>query len=209
MFWLFGLQIFSLTSVWWCVLSKCNISDDYNHIRLILTYEFRKKFVRAKVPCYVILFHVLLYNNPLYSWCAENLWHHLKRMGLFENDEIHPVLGNIKQALETLVQQRLELCDRVDCKFIVLLLWQLIALDRHYVLISGHVFSFRYLQKDKVSGPEGNTLFYELAERALDGPVIEKIKEYISQVLIEDFKVNDWLYFLWCFWVYASTFFCI
>jgi hypothetical protein len=29
-------------------------------------------------------------------------------MGLFENDESHPALGNIKQALETLVQQRLE-----------------------------------------------------------------------------------------------------
>ncbi|KAJ6930450.1 hypothetical protein NC652_014087 [Populus alba x Populus x berolinensis] len=38
----------------------------------------------------------------------ENLWHHLKKMGLFENDESHPALGNIKQALETLVQQRLE-----------------------------------------------------------------------------------------------------
>lgn len=43
--------------------------------------------------------------------------------------------------------------------------------------------SCRYLQKDKVSGPEGNTTFYELAERALDGPVSEKIKEHISQVL--------------------------
>lgn len=33
-----------------------------------------------------------------------------------------------------------------------------------------------------MNGPEGNTVFYELAERALDGPVREKIKEYISQV---------------------------
>jgi hypothetical protein len=41
----------------------------------------------------------------------------------------------------------------------------------------------RYLQKDKISGPEGNTLVYELAERALDGPVNERVKEYISQVL--------------------------
>ncbi|KAG6775999.1 hypothetical protein NC652_014087 [Populus alba x Populus x berolinensis] len=79
----------------------------------------------------------------------ENLWHHLKKMGLFENDESHPALGNIKQALETLVQQR-------------------------------------YLQKDKISGPEGNTLVYELAERALDGPVNERVKEYISQVVKRD-----------------------
>lgn len=43
--------------------------------------------------------------------------------------------------------------------------------------------SDRYLQKEKVNGPEGNTLFYELAERALDGQVRETIKEYISQVL--------------------------
>uniref|UniRef100_A0A2N9F9S0 MAGE domain-containing protein n=1 Tax=Fagus sylvatica TaxID=28930 RepID=A0A2N9F9S0_FAGSY len=75
----------------------------------------------------------------------ENLWHHLRRMGLSDSDEIHPVLGNVKQALEALVQHR-------------------------------------YLQKDKVNGPEGSTLFYELAERALDGPVNERIKEYISQV---------------------------
>ncbi|KAJ6681791.1 MELANOMA-ASSOCIATED ANTIGEN MAGE ANTIGEN [Salix koriyanagi] len=79
----------------------------------------------------------------------ENLWHHLKKMGLFENDESHPALGNIKQALETLVQQR-------------------------------------YLQKDKISGPEGNILVYELAERALDGPVNERVKEYISQVVKRD-----------------------
>ncbi|KAK9219584.1 hypothetical protein WN943_008230 [Citrus x changshan-huyou] len=44
----------------------------------------------------------------------------------------------------------------------------------------------RYLQKDKINGPEGNTLFYELAERALDGPVSEKMKEYISEVLFRD-----------------------
>ncbi|KAF3445841.1 hypothetical protein FNV43_RR11018 [Rhamnella rubrinervis] len=74
----------------------------------------------------------------------ENLWHHLKHMGLAETDENHPVLGNIKQALEALVLQR-------------------------------------YLQKNKVSGPEGNSTFYELAERALDGPVSEKIKEYVSE----------------------------
>uniref|UniRef100_A0A6N2LTG0 MAGE domain-containing protein n=1 Tax=Salix viminalis TaxID=40686 RepID=A0A6N2LTG0_SALVM len=79
----------------------------------------------------------------------ENLWHHLKKMGLFENDESHAALGNIKQALETLVQQR-------------------------------------YLQKDKISGPEGNIWFYELAERALDGPVNERVKEYISQVVKRD-----------------------
>ncbi|CAK7347152.1 unnamed protein product [Dovyalis caffra] len=91
----------------------------------------------------------------------ENLWHHLKRMGLFENDESHPTLGNIKQALDTLVQQR-------------------------------------YLQKDKISGPEGNTLVYELAERALDGPVCERVKEYISQIMKRDVAsvfhilVNGW-----------------
>uniref|UniRef100_A0A2C9U1D8 MAGE domain-containing protein n=1 Tax=Manihot esculenta TaxID=3983 RepID=A0A2C9U1D8_MANES len=76
----------------------------------------------------------------------KQLWHHLRRMGLHETDESNPVLGNIKQALEMLVQQR-------------------------------------YLQKDKVNGPEGNTLVYELAERALDGPVNDRIKEYISQIV--------------------------
>lgn len=79
----------------------------------------------------------------------EHLWHHLGRMGLSNSDENHPVLGNVKQALEALVQQR-------------------------------------YLQKDKVNGPEGSTLFYELAERALDGQVTERIKEYISQIVQKD-----------------------
>ncbi|GKV09354.1 hypothetical protein SLEP1_g20866 [Rubroshorea leprosula] len=84
----------------------------------------------------------------------ENLWHHLKRMGLSEAEENHPVLGNVKQALETLVQQR-------------------------------------YLQKEKVTGPEGNTVFYELAERALDGPVSERIKQYISQIVKRDTATVD------------------
>lgn len=44
----------------------------------------------------------------------------------------------------------------------------------------------RYLQKNKVSGPEGNTLYYELAERALDGQMNERIKEYISQMMLEN-----------------------
>ncbi|CAL5401280.1 unnamed protein product [Camellia sinensis] len=78
----------------------------------------------------------------------EALWHHLRRLGLSESDESHPILGNIKQSLEALVQQR-------------------------------------YLQKEKTNGPEGNTLFYELAERSLDGPISEKIKEYMSQRLCE------------------------
>jgi hypothetical protein len=38
---------------------------------------------------------------------SEDLWHQLKRLGLNENDENHPLLGNNKQALELLVQQRL------------------------------------------------------------------------------------------------------
>ncbi|KAL8137317.1 hypothetical protein V2J09_003318 [Rumex salicifolius] len=74
----------------------------------------------------------------------ENLWHHLRRIGLHENDDNHSVLGNVKLSLEALVQQR-------------------------------------FLQKDKVNGPEGNIVMYELAERALDGPVSQQIKEHIMQ----------------------------
>ncbi|CAA0266382.1 putative MAGE domain, melanoma-associated antigen [Arabidopsis thaliana] len=84
----------------------------------------------------------------------ETLWHHLKRMGLHENDEHNPVFGNNKQTLETLVQQR-------------------------------------FLQKEKVSGPEGSTLFYDLAERALDPQVSEKVKDYISQILKNDVAVVE------------------
>ncbi|KAK8705511.1 hypothetical protein V6N13_049112 [Hibiscus sabdariffa] len=84
----------------------------------------------------------------------DNLWHHLKRMGLHESDGNHPVLGNVKQALEMLVQQR-------------------------------------YLQKDKVSSPEGSTLFYELAERALEGTVSGRIKQYITQIVKKDSATVD------------------
>ncbi|XP_020110133.1 non-structural maintenance of chromosomes element 3 homolog [Ananas comosus] len=76
----------------------------------------------------------------------ENLWHQLRRLGLNESDENHPVFGNSKQTLEMLVQQR-------------------------------------YLQKEKVVGPEGNTLMYDLAERALDESISGKLKDYISQVV--------------------------
>lgn len=40
----------------------------------------------------------------------------------------------------------------------------------------------RYLQKEKVNGPEGNTVYYELAERALDPAINDRIKEYVAQV---------------------------
>ena len=43
----------------------------------------------------------------------------MRRMGLYENEENHPVLGNIKQALEALVQQRLDQFDKVDFIFIM------------------------------------------------------------------------------------------
>ncbi|KAK9742611.1 hypothetical protein RND81_03G185600 [Saponaria officinalis] len=79
----------------------------------------------------------------------ENMWHHLRRLGLQDSDENHPTLGNVKLLLETLVQQR-------------------------------------YLQKDKVNGPEGNTVVYELAERALDVEVNQKIKDYVSQIISKD-----------------------
>ncbi|KAJ8647905.1 hypothetical protein MRB53_000928 [Persea americana] len=79
----------------------------------------------------------------------ENLWHHLRRLGLNENDESHPLFGNTKQALETLVQQR-------------------------------------YLQKEKVNGPEGNTLMYELAERATEETISESLKEHIAQIVQKD-----------------------
>ncbi|KAG8100732.1 hypothetical protein GUJ93_ZPchr0013g36762 [Zizania palustris] len=75
----------------------------------------------------------------------EDLWHQLKRLGLNENNENHPVLGNNKQALE------------------------------HLVLL-------RYLLKEKLTGPEGNCVMYELAERALDESISGRLKDYISQV---------------------------
>ncbi|CAN6203023.1 unnamed protein product [Urochloa humidicola] len=76
----------------------------------------------------------------------EDLWRQLKRLGLNENDENHSVLGNNKQALELLVQQR-------------------------------------YLLKEKLAGPEGHVVMYELAERALDETISGSLKDYISQIV--------------------------
>ncbi|KAJ3694624.1 hypothetical protein LUZ60_000001 [Juncus effusus] len=51
----------------------------------------------------------------------------------------------------------------------------------------------RYLHKEKVAGPEGNTMMYELAERSLDESISSKVKEYISQVVSkgETTEVDD------------------
>ncbi|KAJ1287757.1 hypothetical protein BS78_02G034800 [Paspalum vaginatum] len=76
----------------------------------------------------------------------EDLWHQLKRLGLNDNDENHPVFGNNKQTLELLVQQR-------------------------------------YLLKEKLAGPEGHAMMYELAERALDESISGKLKDHISQIV--------------------------
>ncbi|KAG2631675.1 hypothetical protein PVAP13_2NG040200 [Panicum virgatum] len=70
----------------------------------------------------------------------------LKRLGLMENDDKHPVFGNNKQALERLVQQR-------------------------------------YLLKEKLAGPEGHVVMYELAERALDESTSGSLKAYISKIV--------------------------
>jgi hypothetical protein len=63
----------------------------------------------SKLFALVRKFHGLtLLSSP--DQFPEDLWHQLKRLGLKENDENHPVLGNNKQALELLVQQRLVWC---------------------------------------------------------------------------------------------------
>uniref|UniRef100_A0A3Q7ID03 MAGE domain-containing protein n=1 Tax=Solanum lycopersicum TaxID=4081 RepID=A0A3Q7ID03_SOLLC len=84
----------------------------------------------------------------------ENLWHHLRRLGLSETDESHPVYGNLKLALEAIVQQR-------------------------------------YLHKERVNGPEGNATFYELAERSLDGPINDGMKEHIAKIVNKDITSVD------------------
>ncbi|KAI4321137.1 hypothetical protein MLD38_034558 [Melastoma candidum] len=84
----------------------------------------------------------------------DNLWHHLRRLGLHENDENHEHFGNLKQALHSLVSQR-------------------------------------YLQKNRVPGPEGSNFFYELAERALDANVTDKLKKYILQIVKKDAASED------------------
>ncbi|KAL2974879.1 hypothetical protein AAZX31_14G127500 [Glycine max] len=44
----------------------------------------------------------------------ENLWSQMRRMGLGETEASHLVLGNVKQALELLVQQRYLQKDKVN-----------------------------------------------------------------------------------------------
>ncbi|CAN6245713.1 unnamed protein product [Urochloa humidicola] len=41
----------------------------------------------------------------------------------------------------------------------------------------------RYLLKEKLAGPEGHVVVYELAERALDETISGSLKDYISQIV--------------------------
>ena len=54
----------------------------------------------------IILLLSSYHNGTLGEIIAEILWSQMRRMGLCEDEASHPVLGNIKQALELLVQQR-------------------------------------------------------------------------------------------------------
>uniref|UniRef100_A0A0E0M976 MAGE domain-containing protein n=1 Tax=Oryza punctata TaxID=4537 RepID=A0A0E0M976_ORYPU len=89
------------------------------------------------------------------------------------------------------------LTDRFFLKFIDLIpedLWhQLRCLvlnesdENHLVLCSNkHALELlvqqRYMQKDKLTEPEGHSMMYEFAERALDESISGKLKDYISQV---------------------------
>ncbi|CAM0905350.1 unnamed protein product [Alopecurus aequalis] len=106
--------------------------------------EVYSKYVEDKERAHVSGFAFVVIS--IVHVAGEDLWHQLKRLGLNENDENYPLLGNNKQALELLVQQR-------------------------------------YLLKEKIAGPEGHFMTYELAERALDESISSKLKEYISQVV--------------------------
>ncbi|ERN14651.1 melanoma-associated antigen 1 isoform X3 [Amborella trichopoda] len=79
----------------------------------------------------------------------ENLWQHMRKLGLDGSEEHHPIFGNVSSALDTLVQQR-------------------------------------YLQKERVNGPEGNCVMYELAERALDESIAQRLKGCIAKVTRND-----------------------
>ncbi|KAI9085332.1 hypothetical protein K1719_032709 [Acacia pycnantha] len=134
-------------------LSQQNVADSKSYVLISqLPSNVYKKYVDDENSAhlsgftFVIVSIVHLAGGKI---TAESLFSHMRRMGLSENEESHPLLGNVKHALELLVQQR-------------------------------------YLQKDNVKGPDDNTLFYELAERALDGPISDKIKEYVSQVVKND-----------------------
>jgi hypothetical protein len=49
----------------------------------------------------------------------------------------------------------------------------------------------RYIQKDKVIGPEGDVIVYELAERALDEIVNGRLKESITQIVKQDIPTTE------------------
>ncbi|XP_071718288.1 uncharacterized protein [Rutidosis leptorrhynchoides] len=49
----------------------------------------------------------------------------------------------------------------------------------------------RYLQKDKTNGPEGLTLYYELAERGLNTTSNSSFKEALSQIVMNEAPAID------------------
>ncbi|ONK56799.1 uncharacterized protein A4U43_C10F13110 [Asparagus officinalis] len=52
---------------------------------------------------------------------------------------------------------------------------------REFPFLDLSLFLNRYLQKEKTSGPDGNSVMYELAERALHESISIKLKDYIAQ----------------------------
>lgn len=67
------------------------------------------------------------------------------------------------------------------------------------------------MHKDKSNGPEGLTLFYELAERGLDATLSSSFKDSLSQVSVEctTKKKKKWLnLLLWHLWLFYINSFC-
>jgi len=90
-----------------CFVHRFEVSEQ----TLLFTCKDMFAFLRVFQLCFTC-FHLLFFYlfctlwNLIWLDIAESLWSQLNRMSLSDTDAHHPVLGNIKQTMELLVQQR-------------------------------------------------------------------------------------------------------
>ncbi|MCO5547059.1 hypothetical protein L7F22_000500 [Adiantum nelumboides] len=120
-------------------------------LKSTLPEEVRKKYVDTQELCVASSLTLLVVS--IISLCGEKvpeetLWLHLGRCGI-KPDLHHPVFGDIKQCMDSLIRQR-------------------------------------YILKEKVSGVDGESFVYELAEKSLDQAVKSKLDSFVSKMVTRD-----------------------
>lgn len=100
------------------------------------------------------------------------LFFHLRKLGI-DASERHPVFENIKDALDTAIKQRYA----GHCLFSDV--WRSLVTAINDVCCASF---YRYILKAKPTSHENDNFTYELAERALEKDMHDRVKHFIQSV---------------------------